>query len=169
MRDALVIFVAIIISIVVGGYLFLNGGTTFNPSPSIAPQIYNPPILVLAEGQHSGTIDRRTNYRVMNDADFQELWAMVHGAGGPAVPSVDFTKYEVIAVFDGTHSSGGYDVDVTDVIDEDGARTVHILRQSPGETCVVTEDITSPFQIVRVSKSSLPISKAEEVRVNECP
>ena len=168
MRDALVIFIAIILSIVIGGYLFMNGGTQFNTPPGVAIETTDSSVMILAEGQNSGSVDRRTNYRIMTDVELQELWTMVHGQSGPGVPNIDFSEYEVIAIFDGTHSSGGYDVDITDITDANGVRAVHILRQSPGDNCAVTEAITSPFQIVRVSKSPLPISKEEEVRVNEC-
>jgi len=167
MRDALVIFVAIILSIVIGGYLFMNGGAEFNPPPGAVIETTDSSILIVAEGQYSGSIDRRTNFRIQTEAEFQELWSMVHGQGADA-PNVDFSEFEIIAVFDGTHSSGGYDVDITDVTDANGVRTVYILRQSPGENCVVTDAITSPFQIVRVSKSPLPITKEEETRVSQC-
>lgn len=167
MRDAIIIFVAIILAIVIGGYLYLNGGEAFNGSPiqvSVQPQSS---FTVLAEGQDSGSVDRRTNFRIMSDEELRELWSMLYSTGGPAVPSVDFSKSEVIAVFDGSHSSGGYRVEVTDVADADGKRTVRITRHAPNDDCAVTSAITSPFQIISVPKSELPLAK-EEVQVDGC-
>jgi hypothetical protein len=168
MRDALVIFVAIILAIVIGGYLYLNGGPKFSARP--ATELLQPKasFTVIAEGQDSGNVDRRTNYRIMTDDDFVALWSLVYAGGGPAVPSVDFSKNEVIAVFDGSHSSGGYKVSVTDVMDMNGKRTVSILRESPDANCPVTDAITSPFQIIVVPKTALPLTKEEQMRTSTC-
>jgi len=123
---------------------------------------------VLAEGQDSGSVTRRTNFRIQTEEEFEELWRMVYGSSGPARPPIDFNKREVLAVFDGTHSTGGYDVDVTDIKDDNGRRFIRIRRTSPGDECVVTHAITSPFEIVSVEKSNLSITKEEELVVTEC-
>lgn len=168
MRDALVIFVAIILAIVIGGYLYLNGGPEFNPQAIQAPEQPNASFPVLAEGQNAGGVDRRTNYLIVDDGEFVALWSMIYGQSGPAVPTVDFSRNHVIAVFDGSHSSGGYRVEVTDVTDADGKRTVHILREAPGRDCIVTDAITSPFVIVTLPKTTLPLAKEEQVVTREC-
>lgn len=169
MRDALIIFVAIILAIAIGGYLFMNGGPTFNPE-RVPPIVSEPDasFMVLADGQNSGQVDRRTNFRITNDEELGELWFLLYGQSGAGVPRVDFTKYEVIAVFDGTHSSGGYAVHVRDVIDGDGMRTIYIEREEPGENCVVTDAITSPFQVVRVLKSPYALTKQETIVTRDC-
>lgn len=167
MRDAIIIFVAIILSVAIGGYLYLNGGPSFNDSRvdvSIGPQSS---FTVLIEDQHSGGVDRRTNFRITSDQEFSELWSLIYGTGGPAIPPVNFSKNEVIAVFDGSHSSGGYRVEVTDVTDADGKRTVYITRHAPSADCVVTEGTTSPFVIISVPKTILPLAK-QEMQVTGC-
>lgn len=170
MRDAIIIFVAIILATVIGGYLYLNGGPAFNGSPvdlTVQPQSQSGSFEVLAEGQDSGSVDRRTNFRITTDEEFRELWSMIYGTGGPAMPAVDFSKNEVIAVFDGSHSSGGYRVKVTDVTDADGKRTVRLTRHAPTDDCQVASVITSPFQIISVPKTDLPFAK-EEMQVTDC-
>ena len=166
MRDAIIIFVAIILAMTIGSYLFFNGKPTLSPSEETFVPKFDDSFLVLYEGQDSGTIARRTNFRITSEEEYSELWTLVNGGGSR--PHVDFGRHEVLAVFDGTHSSGGYKVSVTDVNDEDGVRTIHIRREAPGDDCAVTEAITSPFQIVRVSKSSLPVTKAEETVTTTC-
>ena len=168
MRDAVIIFIAIILAMAIGGYLFFNGGPTFNPDTSSIPGVPDAPFTVIAEGQNAGGVERRVNYRIMTDEELVALWSLVYGQSGPAVPVVNFSRDEVIAVFNGSHSSGGHRVQVVDVSDADGKRTLRILRESPGEGCAVTEAITSPFQIVKVSKTTLPIERVEEERIIEC-
>jgi predicted metal-dependent enzyme (double-stranded beta helix superfamily) len=169
MRDAIVIFVGIILAMLVGSYLFFNGVPSASPpvGPSIAPG-ENRAYAVLAEGQDAGSVARRTNFLLKTEEEFVELWTMIYSTGGPARPYVDFSRYEVIGVFDGTHSSGGYRVEVTDVAEKDGARVVSIARHEPGDECAVTEAVTSPFQIIRVEKSPLPITKKEDTITDEC-
>jgi hypothetical protein len=170
MRDAIVIFVAIILAMAIGSYLFFNGTPQFAvPQPQIENERRDGSFVVLAEGESALGIDRRTNYRIMSEAELEELWSLVYGSGGgPQMPNIDFTTNEVIGVFDGSHTSGGYSVHVTRVEDKDGVRTIHIRRESPGENCVISEALTSPFQIVRVSKTLLPITRAEEEVTREC-
>jgi len=170
MRDAIIIFVSIILAIGIGGYLYLYG-TPDTPQSISAPQAPfsgEDPFVVLAEGSDAGTLTRRTNYRITTDEQFVELWGLIYGQGAPAIPQVNFSQYEVFALFDGSHSTGGYRVAVTRVEDKDGQRLVYLTREEPGEACAVASSITSPFQVVRVSKTSLPIIREESIVVNEC-
>lgn len=168
MRDAIIIFLAIIFSMVIGSYFFLTDSLRFTTPEVPGANIQNRNFTILHEGPNSGSIDRRTNYRIVNEEEFIELWRLIYGTQGSTRPPVNFTMNEVIAVFDGTHSSGGYRVSVTDVVDAGGVRTVHILREEPGEGCITTEAITSPFQIVRVSKTTLPIVREEQTVTTQC-
>jgi hypothetical protein len=171
MRDALIIFISIIAAMAIGGYLFLNGTpSTLAPAPE-SPVVddRSESFNVLIQGQDAGSLTRRTNYRIVDDVELVELWRMIYGTSGPALPIIDFTRYEVIGVFDGSHSTGGYGVSVTGILDQDGTRIVRIRREVPGETCIVTQGLTSPFQLVRVEKTNLPITREEETVTNVCP
>ena len=99
--------------------------------------------------------------------ELDALWNLVYGSGGPAA-AVDFTKEEVLAVFDGSHSSGGYDITVDSVKDEGGVRKIHITHTIPGEGCAVSSAITSPYQIVVVPRSSLPLSRTDATATADC-
>lgn len=170
MRDALIIFVSLILAVAIGGYLFLYGAPP-PPSAPAAPELSfggEEQFVVLAEGSDAGTLTRRTNYRIKTDEELIALWELVYPRGGTAIPLVDFTKHEVIAVFDGSHSTGGYAVTVSRIVDADGQRTVYLSREEPGETCSISQGTSNPFQIVRVEKTTLPITREEAVVVNEC-
>ncbi|HEY0010285.1 MAG TPA: protease complex subunit PrcB family protein [Candidatus Paceibacterota bacterium] len=167
MRDALVIFVGIILAMAIGSYLFFNGAPSLpTPSPNTAPKAG---FSTLQKGQNAGTLDRRANFRINSEEELAELWGLIYGTGGPAIPAVDFGNDEVIAVFDGSHATGGYDVEVADISDADGRRTIIIRRYVPGDTCAVGTEITSPFHLVRAPKSTLPISREEETITRTCP
>ena len=124
---------------------------------------------VIEKNDQSGSIDERKNYRIHSVEELQALWTLVYGNTRSSLPTVDFSKNEVLAIFDGTHSSGGYGVSVQTVHEVQGNRVVAIERTVPGVSCSVTENITSPFVMIQLPKSSLPISREETERTVECP
>jgi hypothetical protein len=182
MRKAALLPVIIIGAVVVGGLLYLYGGPEFHPSQlptSVSTDASSQPsasqpletkgdISILAQGQNADGVQQRVNYRITNADQLATLWELIYSSNGPAVPSVDFSKKEVLAVFDGTHTTSGFGVIVSGVHDADGVRTVSITHTAPGDSCVPGGGVTSPFMLVVVPKTSLPLSHDETTQVNEC-
>lgn len=158
MRDVVIIGVACVIAIAIGVWLYAG--------PGVAAPVAPVGISVLDQGNTSGAINERTNYRIRSQDELDQLWRMVHGTGAPA--TVDFTTSDVLAVFDGTHTTGGYEISVTDVAETGGKEMVSILHSSPGASCLTNQMITSPYQIIVVAKSSLPLSHQDVTQVKEC-
>ncbi len=126
------------------------------------------PSRVLDEGQQSGSITERKNYRITSMDELDALWTLVHGTDAPP-GGVDFSTQEVLAVFDGTHSSGGYDITVEEVTDTGGKRMVRILHSAPADGCATTDAITSPFSLVILSKSSLRVTHEDDMATTSLP
>lgn len=161
MKDILIIAVACAAALLLGGWLYVSGGTGIPGATKGAVSM-----IVLDQGLDSGTITARKNYRIKSQDELEELWNMVHGTGAPT--TIDFTKKEILAAFDGTHVTGGYEVAISSVVEAEGTRTVSIVRTEPGENCMTTEAISSPFQIVVVDKSEVPYAHEEETVVRDC-
>ncbi|KAF2507459.1 protease complex subunit PrcB family protein [Flavobacterium foetidum] len=64
---------------------------------------------------------------------------------------IDFTKYQIIAVFDEIRMSSGYSIEVTKVYENENSRFVKIENFNPGGLSSV---ITQPFQIIKISRSA---------------
>ena len=107
---------------------------------------------VLTEGQNAVNVDTEINYRIENAEEFDALWTLIHGTDRPSMPNVDFERNDVLAVFDGSHSTGGYDIRVTEVVDAELTRTVHITHTRPGTGCMTVSGETSPYELVVVPK-----------------
>ncbi len=162
-RDMVLIGIVCVLAIVIGAWLFLAGGT------AQAPTVDDTTPRIIAQGQFSGLVTERKNFRIESSDELLELWRMVYASDGPALPPVDFERYEVLAIFDGTHSSGGYDIEMVSVEDEPGAtRHVTILHSAPGESCMTTQAITSPFKVIVLSKSALPITRTDITETVPC-
>lgn len=72
-------------------------------------------------------------------------------------PEVDFKKEMVLAVFMGEQSTGGYAVEIKDVVEEKGKLVVTVLERSPGPDSIVTQAFTNPFFVAAVKRSTLPV------------
>jgi hypothetical protein len=167
MRDALIIFVSLIAAIVIGGSLYLFGGPSLHDA-SVTKGPSGTKMETLAAGTNALTLDTRVNYRITNQQDLETLWGMIYSHSGPTVPMIDFTTKEVLGVFDGSHSSGGYSVHVSDVQDVKGTRVIHIVRIAPGDGCPTTNEITSPFEIVVLPKSAFTLTHVDEMATTSC-
>lgn len=175
MHKAVALPFIVIAAVVIGGLLYLFGGPSFHPDLSVTNPVTAPvkvsgnaSTLVLGQGTSAKGLDQRVNYRITNVEQLTTLWQMVYANNGPALPIVDFSKYEVLAVFDGSHTSGGYGVQVKSIEDTGGNRTIHILHTSPGDSCTTTSAVSSPFVIVQVSASPLPVTHIDDMEMNQC-
>lgn len=165
MRHTVIVPFILFCAIVIGGLVYIFGGPNFGEPASESPTEEGS-FIVLAEGNAAQTIERRTNYRIKNEEELISLWQILYGTSASA-PVVNFEKNEVIAILDGSHATNGYRVEVTDVIDAPRLRTIYIEHTEPGDACDIQGGETSPFQIIQLPRSFLPLSK-QEITVQNC-
>ena len=169
MRDATFIGGACLVAIAIGGLLSFYGfeartGSSFNaPREGVAVSFS-----IIGEGAVAASIEESANYRIKNGREFSALWSLVYGKNAPTAPNVDFGTEEILAVFDGRHSTGGYHVSVADIHDNNGARIVFIRHEAPDASCIVTESLTSPFAIVVAPKGAQTLSHEDEIATTPC-
>jgi hypothetical protein len=70
----------------------------------------------------------------------------------PDLPSVDFSRQMVLAAFMGRKPTGGYTVQITRVVAENGTITVTVRETAPSPNTPVIQVLTHPFHIVVVPK-----------------
>lgn len=104
-------------------------------------------------GAQAASISARKNYAVYTEAELAKLWGMIHGSDGSAIPKIDFSKEYVIGVFSGQKPTGGHSISISSIIDTSETRVVAVKLTSPGADCIVTQVLTSPYQIVAVPLS----------------
>jgi hypothetical protein len=66
---------------------------------------------------------------------------------------IDFNKYQVIVVFDSWKWQKGYEIDITDLVENDTAITVSVQYSIPS-TNLVIEFPVSPFNVFKIPKTS---------------
>jgi hypothetical protein len=172
MHKGALVPVIILISVVVGGMLYLFGGNAFHPAFQSVTQRpatqANPRFSILAQGQNAVSVEERVNYRITSAQQLEQLWYLVYTKSGSPVPSIDFSKKEVLAVFSGSHSTGGYGVSVKDVQETGGKRVISIVYSEPGDSCNVSDGATSPFVLVVVDKTPLQLDHQETTQTSPC-
>lgn len=126
---------------------------------------------VLATGQQAAELTTQTNYRIKNAEQLEELWALIYGAHMPGLPQIDFAQNEVLAVFDGSHSTDGYTIRVVSIVDKDLQRVVTIEHTVPAPECQLTSVLTTPFELVVLPKMHDGFALAHEdlLTVVPCP
>ncbi|HVG21172.1 MAG TPA: protease complex subunit PrcB family protein [Blastocatellia bacterium] len=96
----------------------------------------------------------KKNYVIANKEDWERLWEKVtsNSYPRPAAPDVDFSKQDLIAVFQGVQPSSGYSISVTRLVKSGKKLKVYVREVSPGDECRVLLVITQPFEIIRTDK-----------------
>jgi hypothetical protein len=112
------------------------------------------PVATIARGGISD-IMRPREAVVRSAGEWQALWH-AHAGAGAVPPPVDFSRQQVVGVFLGMRSSGGFAVEITDATEEAGALLVHYVETTPGTGAMTAQVITAPFHIV-----SLPRTRGE--------
>lgn len=175
MRDLLLIGVISVVAILIGTTLYFLGPSSLRSDISSAvqsAQTGDTPAVhftILEQGPRAISITDRTNYRIQSVDDFAALWPMIYGnAGSPAMPTVDFSKYEVLALFDGSHSTTGYLIAVKGVSDKNATRTVTVEHSAPASTCRVTTAAASPFILIEVPKTVYALAHIDVIGANPC-
>lgn len=163
-RDAILIFLGLVLAIVAGALLmnYAKGPSDLPQEPAAAG------FSVITDGNYATAVEKRVNYRIKTEDEFASLWNFLHADDQIPVPTVDFEAHDVLAVFDGLHPTGGYDISVVAVEPIDGVLKVTILHEEPGTSCITTEVVTSPFELVVIPKSEAPIERIDLTEINEC-
>lgn len=112
------------------------------------------------QGQY-GDIVEGTETVLRNEQEYSTFWMMMHADRDsvPDWPAVDFENQVVVAVVMGERPTGGYSVDVEEVMaSEDGNQVrVEYTETVPGDNCGVTHAITSPYVLAAVGTQDQPI------------
>ncbi len=121
---------------------------------------------VLEQGAMSG-VNKRANYLITNQEQFDALWEMLHGASSTP-PAVAFNREQVIVVFLGDAPTGGYGIAVDSVRDQEHVRDVELKVSWPDTSCFVSQGVTTPYQVVVVPTTVLPLAHHDDLEKVGC-
>ncbi len=115
---------------------------------------------VLAQGQKAVGFDKPQYVLVNSQDQLTNLWYKAYGSqlNVPPVPTIDFSRETVLAVFDGQKSTGGYDLKVRSVSVENGELYVDLVKQQPQQGQITTQALTSPWLLIHVLRGGFDVA-----------
>lgn len=116
----------------------------------------------VSRGAYSGHPEEG-RYVVNSQAEWEGLWNRTNSITFPVpdLPEVDFSQSTIIAVFLGQRNTGGYGIEVVEILAQDGGALVRFHKTSPPAGSFVTQALTQPYHIVKVSKVEGEVSFEE--------
>ncbi len=171
MKDTLILTAIAIVGIAIAvAFLWFGSGQQHVSAPATSTSsmvAFKSPPRILAQGVVA-PVDIRVNYLIKNDSELKQLWTLIYGAAVSTIPSVNFSKYDVAAVFAGTQSTTGYSISVFGMKKTPKKEIAIITITHPGPSCVVEKKHTSPYVVVLLPSSSLPLSHIDITKTNFC-
>ncbi|HVO33606.1 MAG TPA: zf-HC2 domain-containing protein [Elusimicrobiota bacterium] len=107
------------------------------------------------KGSTSGITDPRT-VAIQTPADWQALWIQHAGPSTP-LPVVDFSRWTLVGVFDGSKPSAGFEVTITSVKSLADAVEIDYQEHSPPAGAMAAAIITQPYDLRLIPKTALPV------------
>ena len=167
MRDKIIYGAVAVFAVGVGILFFFFGKHTL-PTDTTSAQNERAaaaaivPFTKLVQGTHSG-ISTRTNYVITSPAELSELWKKINAPGTP--PTVNFATDQVLAVFAGEEASSTIQVAR---IEDTTMRVVSITILTIDGTCVSKKSVVSPYELVMVPATTLPLTHKDIVATTSC-
>ncbi len=141
------------------------GDTVTSPGKDIAFRVIGVGIYSTYKDQGALVIrDATTWTQVLPNLD---LRTGPNGAPGGA-PDIDFSKEMAIVVALGQRSSGGYTVQISQVLDSGSEITAKAAEDAPGPNCLVTLAFTAPVVVVAIPQDARPVRVEWSRTVRAC-
>ncbi|HUF28917.1 MAG TPA: protease complex subunit PrcB family protein [Gemmatimonadaceae bacterium] len=117
----------------------------------------------------SGVRDR-ARIVIRTSAEWEDLWSQVtaNTTPRPEPPAVDFAAEMVVVAAMGWRPSGGYSIEIEEVLAASGVLTAIVHERSPAPTCFVTAALTAPIEMVVVPRTDVALATAEKATSFTC-
>ncbi len=168
-RNLIIVFGSAFAAIVIGVLIFLYSGLSISNTSASAVNEYHPtavavPFMEIAHGTQSNVL-ARTNYLVTSVEELNKLWGIIDADG--KVPSIDFSRNYVAAVFAGSQSTTGFTIEVSKVEDT-SIRNVTVTITEPGKDCSKKKSATAPYAVIELPKTSLHLAHEDQTTITDC-
>jgi len=109
-------------------------------------------------------------YVIENESQWANVWNQysISWPGRPP-PKINFSRITVIAVFMGDFSTGGFRIEIKEMISWDGYVVVKVQKTYPGRGCTLTMACSQPYHIVKINETHKDITFETIEKTRECP
>ncbi len=112
---------------------------------------------VIASGGQAVIGDEARYVLISDEAGLRQYWNAAHASllTPPPVPSVDFSRETVLALFMGSRPSGGYSIGLAGLSAVSGEYYADINLGEPAAGTMTSMALTSPWQMVRILRGGV--------------
>jgi len=121
----------------------------------------------ISKGYYSGH-KNPAYYVIENEIECVVVWNQCTRAFLPP-PEINFSNTTIIAVFMGEFSTGGYGIEIKEIVNLDESVVVRVEKTYPGEGCYVTEAFSQPYHIVKTGRIHKEMTFETVERTITCP
>jgi len=97
----------------------------------------------LSKGSYS-SYEEPANYVMNSYGELKELKL--------EISEIDFSKSTAIAVFMGEFNTGGYAIEITEIIEKENKIIIKVIKTFPKPGQPVTQALSQPYHIVKIEK-----------------
>lgn len=125
-------------------------------------------IINIARGSVGGTKDAG-HIVVDNEGQRAQLWADM-ATRGVTLPraAINFNDRMLLALFGGEESAGRHSIEVSHVVMTESDVQVHALETAPGSGCTAAPGTSTPYHIVALDRTNLPLTVVWEKVSIDC-
>jgi PrcB C-terminal len=140
----------------IAAILLGNVSTCASAQPGTAQQkVFEAFFSSIDKGFTSGIRERK--FVVIKTAkEWRDTWQAHSSISVPPqpLPSVDFDREMIVAVFSGEKRTGGYGIEITKIEEESAKRQllIFVRETQPPPGSMTIQAVTQPYQIVRMKK-----------------
>lgn len=166
-RDILMLSGSIATGIVVGVVVFAASSSPILDMSAISaqPAAAIVPFTEIKSGTQS-KVTERVNYLITSADELQSLWTLINATGTP--PTLDFSKQAIMAIFAGQQIVAGSRA-VVSKIEDAASRLVSITVVRPEGSCAKKIATTTPYQLIAVPATTLPLAHEDVMTTTVCP
>jgi hypothetical protein len=102
---------------------------------------------------------------IQNAEEFKRFWGRLYSTHryenylrAPKPPHIDFDREVVVVLAFGQTATGGYAIRADNIVYGQGRVEIAVIRSLQGKGCVATTSITSPVDIIRFERPSMPVA-----------
>ena len=119
------------------------------------------------EGDSASGYPRRQGLVISSLMDWEALQPQLEADlfSQPELPNLDFSQSILVIVFAGEKPSGGYTIQVKRIIQTDQEVVVYVTETKPARDQLAITQITYPYQIVILPRTTLPVHFKFEAQV----
>lgn len=115
---------------------------------------------IMAQGSQASGFEAPAFRIVESERELLELWNRAYASrlDLPPLPDVSFQRETILAVFQGQQPTGGYGIEVSDVVIDGQELFVDLSFLEPAPDAMTTQALTSPWVLIRVLRGGIDVA-----------